>query len=167
MHMNYAINNSLEKLKSLILLENIHLTNSQYNKIDRLFCWLPIDNKNNFVITDIVKGLVSKYLGNLLIEFGLSPSVTSNLILAVLHGLQLNLKQFWVDRCKKVVDKEVSLNIDRKQKKKVKKDRMNLNNLVFFLVNYVDSGIRATKKYELYKIWCAYSCNYGNSWQDF
>ena len=118
-------------------------------------------------ITDIAKGLVPKVLVNLLIEFGLSPSVTSKLILAVLHGFQLNLKQYWIDRCKKVVDKEISLNIDRKLKKRVKKDRLNLNNLVFPVSNYVDSGIRATKKCKLYKIWCAYSCNYGNSWQDF
>ena len=165
--MNYAINNSLEKLKSLILLENIYLTNSQHNKIDCLSCWIPVDDENNFVITDIAKGLVPKVLVNLLIEFGLSLSVTSKLILTVLHGFQLNLKQYWVDRCKKVVDKELFLNINRKLKKRVKKDRLNLNNLVFPVINYVDSGIRATKKCELYKIWSAYSCNYGNSWQDF
>src|SRR3984957_11514802 len=143
-------------MKSLILLENIHLTNSQHNKIDRLSCWLPINDENNFVITDIVKGLVPKHLSNLLIEFNLSLSVTSKIILAVLYGFQLNLKQYWIDRCKKVVDKEVSLNIDRKLKKRVKKDRININNLVFPLVNYVDSGIRTTKKCELYKIWYAY-----------
>ena len=84
-----------------------------------------------------------------------------------LHGFQLNLKQYWIDRCHKVVDKELSLNINRKSKKRVIKDRINVNNLVFPIIHYVDSGIRATKKCELYKIWCAYSCNYGNSWQDF
>ena len=120
--MNYAINNSLEYLKSLILLENIHLTNSQQNKIDCLSYWLPINDENKFIITDIVKGLIPKHLVNLLIKFGLSSSATSKIILAVLHNFQLNLKQYWVDRCKKVVDKELSLNIDQKAKKRVKKD---------------------------------------------
>ena len=66
-----------------------------------------------------------------------------------------------------MVDKEISLNINRKSKKRVVKDRINVNNLVFPMINYEDSGIRATKKCKLYKLWCTYSCNYGNSWQDF
>src|SRR5580704_7973247 len=106
---------------------------------------MPINNNNNFVITDIVKGLVLKCLVNLLIEFGLSFSITSTIFLAVLHGFQLNLKQYWVDKCKKVVDKEVSLNINRKSKKRVIKNHINVHNLVFSLINYENSDIRVTK----------------------
>jgi len=125
-----------------------------------------LDN-DTFNIIDIAKGLVPKELSNLVKQLGLNSYLTSCIILNVLHNLQLNFKQYWVDRCKVLIEKELSLNINKKLKRKRFNGRSNSNNLVFPVINYNSSNVRVTNKCESYLIWCAYSCNYGNRWQDF
>ena len=74
-----------------------------------------MDN-DTFNIIDIAKGLVPKELSNLVKQLGLNSYLTSCIILNVLHNLQLNFKQYWVDRYKVLIDKELSLNINKKLK---------------------------------------------------
>src|SRR5277367_2148378 len=112
---SYAISNTIEQLKNFLYLENVNLTHGELNQIDQLSCWTCLDN-DTFNIIDIAKGLVPKELSNLVKQLGLNSYLTSRIILNVLHNLQLNFKQYWVDRYKVLIEKELSLNINKKLK---------------------------------------------------
>jgi exonuclease III/ribonuclease HI len=138
--------------------------------IDLLPCWTF--NESHFSLLDLIRGYVPASLLEILVSWGLTLTQARSIAIQSIHKLQCKLKGIWLERCELVVKKEKSKNITKKVKRSGKKNIINVDNLVFPVINYdlddnIDNRSECTIGENSHNIWLKLGMLFGNSWQDF
>src|SRR4051794_32829083 len=134
------------------------------------FPFLNVDAQsgNDINLIQFIQGLVPNSLFNFLKDFGCNASEIEHIICSNLNWLINNLhKQIWIPRCKNLRLKEITIGILPEHKKKGNQKRINVNNLTFPVIHYLDSPSIQHCDDDLWNIWIKYSCQTGKPWQDF
>jgi exonuclease III/ribonuclease HI len=138
-------------------------------QLAKLSCWKFSDLNDIFSLMDLIKGLVPSDLTFLLASWGFCPSITTDILLVTLNLFQIKIRQLWLNRCQRVIDKERSVNISHKQKRGgIKSRSINPLNLTFPIcrpLGHVQTIVK--QKCDDWHLWCNLSCHFGNTWSDF
>ena len=114
-------------------------------------------------------GLVSNDLVDLLYKCNLTVSQRSSVIIDAFNFLFNNLyNKLWIPRCQLLRQWESKANITEQDRKKGSPIHININNLTFPQVRYLDtSPVTPLIDNDTWHIWVDYSCKAGKPWQDF
>ena len=114
-------------------------------------------------------GLVLSALVDLLHKLKLNKSQCCSVIIDAFNFLFNSLyNKIWIPRCQLLRQRESEANITEQDKKKGSPIRINVNNLTFPRVRYLDvPPVTPTIDKETWHIWIDYSCKAGKPWQDF
>ena len=129
---------------------------------------INLQSDSDINVTQFIQGFIPNSLFNFLKKFGCNASEIERIICSNLSWLVKEIhEKIWIPRCKKLQMREAAVNILPEHKKKGNQRRINVNNLTFLVIQYLDSTLKQHCENDLWNIWIEYSCQTGKPWQDF
>src|SRR5581483_1003609 len=139
----------LQIIKNLILritsnLRSIHPSKITKHVIQQLsgFPYLNVDSQldNDINLTQFIQGFIPNSLFNFLKDFGCNAFEIEHIICSNLNWLVKELhEKIWIPRCENLRLRKITVGILPEHKKKGNPKRINVNNLTFLVIYYLDN----------------------------